>query len=139
MSVLSGDLQTLSYEAYVYLYSLVTMDVTRQQQTNSPVGSTPGFGPPNQFHHIREFPDVDFRAVVRPNFDTLYSSAWLDLTRGPVRVHVPDSGDRYFMLRSWTHGPMCSPTPANRQPAPPNKTSSSWGRDTAATCPPESR
>ncbi|MFE6922165.1 DUF1254 domain-containing protein [Nocardia sp. NPDC057663] len=105
MSVLSSDLQTLSYEAYVYLYPLVTMEVTRQQQTNSPVGSTPGFGPPNQFHHIREFPDAEFRAVVRPNFDTLYSSAWLDLTRGPVRVHVPDSGDRYFMLPildAWT-------------------------------------
>ncbi|NNH68634.1 DUF1254 domain-containing protein [Nocardia uniformis] len=105
MSVLSSDLQTLSYEAYVYLYSLVTMDVTRQQQTNAPADSTAGFGPPNQFHHLRRFPDADFRAVVRPNFDTLYSSAWLDLTRGPVRIHVPDSGDRYFMLPildAWT-------------------------------------
>ncbi|MFJ2837829.1 DUF1254 domain-containing protein [Nocardia sp. NPDC087230] len=105
MSVLSDDLQTLSYESYVYLYSLVTMEVTRQQQTNSPAGSTPGFGPPNQFHHMRQFPDVEFRAVVRPNFDTLYSSAWLDLTRGPVLVHVPDSDDRYYMLPildAWT-------------------------------------
>lgn len=105
MSILSRDLQTLSYEAYVYLYSLVTMDVSRQLSTNTPAGSAQGFGPPNQFHHIRQFPDVDFRAVVRPNFDTLYSSAWLDLTRSPVRIHVPDSGDRYFMLPmldAWT-------------------------------------
>ncbi|MGY0497179.1 DUF1254 domain-containing protein [Nocardia sp. FBN12] len=105
MSVLSSDLKTLSYEAYVYLYSLVTMDVTRRQQTNSPAGSTPGFGPPNQFHHMRELPDVDFRAVVRPNFDTLYSSAWLDLTGGPVQIHIPDSHGRYYMmpmLDAWT-------------------------------------
>lgn len=59
-------------------------------------GERPGFGPPN--HHVRTFPDADFRAVVRPNFDTLYSSAWLDLSRGPVQIHIPDSDDRYYML-----------------------------------------
>ena len=98
MSILSSDLRTLSREAYVYLYPLVTMGATRRQATNLPDGARPGFGRPNRFHHIRQFPAADFRAVVRPNFDTLYSSAWLDLTRGPVLVHVPDSGDRYYML-----------------------------------------
>jgi hypothetical protein len=98
VSTLSSDVRTLSHQAYVYLYPLVTMDVTRQQATNVHTGERPGFGPPNQFHHVRQFPPVDFRAVVRPNFDTLYSSAWLDLTRGPVQIHVPDSEDRYYML-----------------------------------------
>ncbi|WLP89921.1 DUF1254 domain-containing protein [Gordonia sp. NB41Y] len=98
MSTLSDDLQTLAHEAYVYLYPLVTMDVTRRVTCATPAGARPAFGPPNTFHHIRAFPTADFRAVVRPNFDTLYSSAWLDLTAGPVRIHVPDSGDRYFML-----------------------------------------
>src|SRR5262245_13902181 len=98
MSTLASDLRTLSYEAYIYLYPLVTMGVTQRQATNVPAGERPGFGPPNQFHHIRAFPPADFRAVVRPNFDTLYSSAWLDLTHGPVRMHVPDSGDRFYML-----------------------------------------
>ncbi|GGK36549.1 DUF1254 domain-containing protein [Nocardia camponoti] len=105
MTVLSDDLSTLSYEAYVYLYSLVTMDITREQQTNSPVGSTPAFGPPNEFHHMLTLPDVDFRAVVRPNFDTLYSSAWLDLSNGPIKLHIPNSNDRFYMmpmLDAWT-------------------------------------
>lgn len=98
MTILNSDPRTLSREAYTYLYPLVTMELTRRQACNVPAGEKPGFGPANRFHHIREFPPADFRAVVRPNFDTLYSSAWIDLTRGPVRLDVPDSGDRYYML-----------------------------------------
>jgi hypothetical protein len=98
VTTLSDDLRTLSYEAYVYFYPLVTMDVTRLQAVNSPIGSTPGSGPPNRFSHMRAFPTADFRAVVRPNFDTLYSSAWLDLTAGPVKLTAPDTADRYYML-----------------------------------------
>ncbi|WP_280231799.1 DUF1254 domain-containing protein [Nocardia cyriacigeorgica] len=105
MSILAADLRTLSREAYIYLYPLVTTDETRRQQTNGAPGSKPSFGPPNQFHHIREFPDAAFRTVVRPNFDTLYSCAWIDLDTGPVQVHAPDSGDRFYMLPmldAWT-------------------------------------
>lgn len=98
MSVLSGDLRTLSYEATVYLYPLVLMGITRLQAINVPAGSDLPGGSPNEFHHIRAFPTADFRAVVRPNFDTLYSIAWLDLTAGPVIVHAPDTDDRYYML-----------------------------------------
>ncbi|MEK8225364.1 DUF1254 domain-containing protein [Oerskovia sp. M15] len=36
--------------------------------------------------------------MVRPNFDTLYANLWLDLTGGPVLLHVPDTDDRYYML-----------------------------------------
>ncbi|MHA7132418.1 DUF1254 domain-containing protein [Oerskovia turbata] len=98
MGTLSNDLRTLSQEAYVYLYPLVTMDLSRRQATNLVAGERPGFGPPNTFHHLRAFPPADFRAVVRPNFDTLYSNLWLDLTDGPVLLHVPDTDDRYYML-----------------------------------------
>lgn len=105
MSTLSSDLRTLSEEAFVYLYPLATMGATRDQVCNLPDGERSGFGPPNRFHHVREFPPADFRAVVRPNFDTLYSSAFLDLTAGPVRLVVPDSDERYYMmpmLDMWT-------------------------------------
>lgn len=98
MGTLSADLRTLGYEAAVYFYPLVTMDVTRLVARNTPAANNPGFGAPNEFHHLRTFPSADFRAVVRPNFDTLYSSAWLDLTAGPVKLTAPDTDDRYYML-----------------------------------------
>lgn len=98
MTKLSDDLRTLAREAYVYLYPLVTMEATRRQMTNADPNRQPGMGPPNAFHHIEAFPDADFRAVVRPNFDTLYSSAWVDLSRGPVRIEAADTDDRYYML-----------------------------------------
>ncbi len=98
MPTLSDDVRTLAAEAYIYLYPLVTMEATRRQAINTPAGDHPGFGLPDEFHHVREFPHADFRAVVRPNFDTLYSSAWIDLGAGPVKVSAPDTDDRYFML-----------------------------------------
>jgi len=88
----------IGVEAYVYFYPLVSMDVTRRITTNAPLGSKPGHGPMNVFAHMRAFPDENFREVVRPNFDTLYSSAWLDLSDGPVVISAPDTNGRYYLL-----------------------------------------
>lgn len=95
----------IGLEAYIYLYPLVTMDVTRRNQINHEPGQMQGFGPMNMFHHFRTYPKVDDRDVVRPNFDTLYSRSWVDLTDGPVIVSVPDTAGRYYllpMLDMWT-------------------------------------
>lgn len=90
------SVELLAAEAFTYLYPLVTMDVTRLQLTDAQPKDM--HGPPNTFSHVRTFPTAEFRDVVRPNFDTLYSSAWFDLTDGPVVIHVPDSGGRYYLL-----------------------------------------
>lgn len=88
----------IGIEAYVYFYPLVLMDVSRKVMTNVPSGLKPGGGPMNQFSHIRTYPPADFKDVVRPNFDTLYSSAWLDLTKEPAIVSAPDTAGRYYLL-----------------------------------------
>ncbi|MFJ2547852.1 DUF1254 domain-containing protein [Pseudomonas sp. NPDC087612] len=54
-----------------------------------------GFG---QFVHNRQLVPVESQVVVRPNRDTLYSSAVFDLDAGPVTVTLPDAGKRYFSL-----------------------------------------
>lgn len=88
----------IGVEAYIFLYPLVLMDVTRRQMTNVEAGKQIGRGPMGEFTHVREYPGADFRDVVRANFDTLYSVAWLDVRSEPVIVSAPDTGGRYYML-----------------------------------------
>jgi hypothetical protein len=91
------EAHAIGVDAYIYFYPLITMDLTRKQLTN--VAKAEGLGaPPNTFANIPAFPTAEMRAVVRPNFDTLYSSAWLDMTSEPVVVSVPDTGGRYYLL-----------------------------------------
>jgi len=104
-SITEAQALAIGVDAYVYLYSLVTMDVTRKQFTNIEPGKEPGKGPMNAFNNIPEYPPANFRGVVRPNFDTLYSTAFLDLTKEPVVISVPDTNGRYYllpMLDMWT-------------------------------------
>ena len=87
----------VAVEAYLYLYPLVVMDYTRRQLTNVPPG-TPGIAAPmNTFAASRGFPTPAMHSVPRPNFDTLYSPAWVDLTAGPVLLTTPATRGRYFL------------------------------------------
>lgn len=104
-SISADEAHAIGVNAYLYFYSLVTMDLTRKQLTN--MEPSPGGigGPMNRFANVGAFPTADMRVVVRPNFDTLYSSGWLDLTKEPMVVSVPDTGGRYYllpMLDMWT-------------------------------------
>jgi len=99
------EAHAIGAQAYLYLYPLVMMDVTRRQATNIEPGKEFGRGPMNMFVNVPTFPPANFRDVVRPNFDTLYSIAWLDLTNGPIVISAPDTNGRYYllpMLDMWT-------------------------------------
>src|SRR5580658_5952237 len=97
-AITETEAHAIGVDAYLYLYSLVTMDVTRKQLTNVEPGKGTLGGPMNTFANAPAFPAADFKAVVRPNFDTLYSSAYLDLTKEPMIVSVPDTGGRFYLL-----------------------------------------
>ena len=105
-AISEDEAHAIGVDAYLYFYPLVTMDVTRKQLTNAEPSKASLGGPMNYFANIPEFPAADMRAVVRPNFDTLYSSGWLDLTNGPMVVSAPDTNGRYYllpMLDMWTN------------------------------------
>ncbi|HEX2842881.1 DUF1254 domain-containing protein [Hyphomicrobium sp.] len=105
-SVTAEEARAIAADAYVYFYPIVTMDVTRKQLTNVEAGQSEIGGPMNEFANVKTFPTADMKAVVRPNFDTLYSSGWVDLTKEPVVVSAPDTGGRYYllpMLDMWTN------------------------------------
>jgi len=99
------EARAIAVDAYVYLYPLVIMDITRKQSTNVEPGKEFGRGPMNVFTSVAEYPPADFKGVVRVNFDTLYSIAWLDLSKGPLIVSAPNTDGRYYllpMLDMWT-------------------------------------
>jgi hypothetical protein len=99
------DAHAIAVDAYLYFYPLISMDVTRKQSTNIEAGKEFGKGPMNMFVNVPAFPPADLKVVVRVNFDTLYSIAWLDLTKEPQVVSAPDTGGRYYllpMLDMWT-------------------------------------
>ena len=78
-SITEQEAHAIGVDAYLYFYPLVSVGISRKVATNAEAGKIPGFGPANEFHSFAAFPAADFKAVVRPNFDTLYSSAFLDL------------------------------------------------------------
>jgi hypothetical protein len=92
-------------EAYVYAYPLVTMEMTRRVMTNvaAPQGTR---APMGEFVRMREYPSAKFRDVTAPNADTLYTTAWLDVTKEPWILSLPDMNGRFFlfpMLDGWTN------------------------------------
>ena len=104
--------QWLAFErgvrAYLYGYPLVVADMTERLMTapEAIAAQKLGAAPVNQLAHLRDYPDKNFTAVVIPNADTLYSVAWLDLSREPVLLRTPDMQGRWMMfgvLDAWSN------------------------------------
>ena len=99
------EAQSIAKEAYIFGYPLVLMNITLERLSNVPQAGEL-HAPLNQFAHLPEFPDANFKEVVRVNNDTLYSSAVLDLSQEPIILHVSDTQGRYYllpMLDAWSN------------------------------------
>ena len=89
----------LGAEAYLFGYPLVMMETTR-------IHSAHYIGPENQLRLVRQFPDASFKDVVRPNVDTLYTTAFFSMKDGPWVFEMPPNSQRYELMPfmdAWTN------------------------------------
>ena len=100
----SREASDIATEAYIFGYPLIMMDTTRRVMTNvrEPEGMRAPLG---QFARTRTFPLASIHDVTIPNADMLYTAVWLDVSRGPWVLNIPDLKDRYALfpiLDGWT-------------------------------------
>jgi hypothetical protein len=79
-------------DAYFYALPLIEMATTRTRLLKAPGAAI------NRLTHTRALTDHTGRAVTTPNNDTLYSSAFVDLTQGPIILTIPATGGRYYSV-----------------------------------------
>jgi len=78
---------------------LVTVDNYNRAQSDVNFGLNVERGGFGKFLHRRELVPLDKQGVIRPNRDTLYSSAVFDLDAGPVTIRLPDAGKRFMSMQ----------------------------------------
>ena len=92
MSTIDTDLQA----AFEYTFPLYEMARTRYLSVELAANPQRGI---NRLIHRRALLDHKSRAVTTPNNDTLYTSAWLDLSQGPIELTLPRFGNRYWSFQ----------------------------------------
>ena len=92
----AGDLRGAAREAYIYCLPLIEMAAARARMLRGdPAGQPAAI---NRFGSTRNLAGPQNRTITSPNNDTLYNNAWLDLTKGPVTLTIPPTGERYISV-----------------------------------------
>jgi hypothetical protein len=94
----------LAADAFIYGFPLVFNLQQCRRVVNDGIGAVPPT-PINTFGHATELagPEATFVSI---NNDTVYSMAVIDTSGGPVRLDVPDTAGRYYVLQfidAWTN------------------------------------
>jgi hypothetical protein len=91
--------QQIGTDAYVYGVAPLEFLRQRQTQTSVTVPNALSDAPINQIGNQRNLADAAHQVFVAPNNDTLYSMAHLDLSKGPLVLHVPKvAHHRYYVF-----------------------------------------
>lgn len=88
----AGGVQTFldGVTDYIYGYSLMAIAMTERVATTVPdATSTLGRAPINQLAIGTKLPDKSYQDVVLPSTTTLYASSFMDLSTGPLVLHIP--------------------------------------------------
>ncbi len=92
------EAKAIAQEAYTYAYPM--LENYRTMYVQAVAKWAPGYSAPfNQLSHKTELLGPDFKDVVRPNNDTLYSFAWLDVRAQPIVITVPQIENRYYSIQ----------------------------------------
>ncbi len=90
----------------MYGYPLVITERTRQVTTLIKEPNGRAFTVSNEFIYYDQLFTADYKDIVSPNVDTLYFGGFLDLTKNPIVLNVPDTHDRYYVVQlmdAWTN------------------------------------
>jgi len=86
------EAREIARQAYVFAYPMLENLRTMTLQAVIPDAF-------NRFEHSEGLLGPEFREIVRPNNDTVFSAAWLDLRAEPVIIQIPTICERYYSLQ----------------------------------------
>ncbi|MFR2518020.1 DUF1254 domain-containing protein [Peptostreptococcus stomatis] len=96
--------KSLIEQAFIFSFPLVLMDITKEVSTNA-TEPTKSKAHVNQFFHAKTLATSEFRQVVTPNVDTLYSQVFFDLKDDALVIRKPYA-DRYLtfqIMDAWSN------------------------------------
>ena len=96
--------KALIEQAFIFSFPLVLMDITKEVSTNT-VEPGRSKAPVNRFLHAKSLATSEFRQVVTPNVDTLYSQVFFDLKDDALVIKKPYA-DRYLtfqIMDAWSN------------------------------------
>jgi len=92
------EARAIAEEAYVYAFPM--LENYRTMYVQAIDKGAPGYMARfNQLSHKTELLGPEFKDIVRPNNDTMYSFAWVDLRAQPIIITVPQIENRYYSIQ----------------------------------------